>query len=267
MIFSIISLVLYSRYISTDGLRVKEYKVMDSELTDNFHGLKIVHISDLHYGTTFNYKNLVKVLDKIKNIKPDIVVLTGDLFDSKVKLNDNKKQKLVKLLSSIDTTIGKYAISGEDDIDLDWDQIIKESDFTNLNDDYTSIYDNGSNYIFMGGISSNKKSDTKIANYLKTLKDDDKPVYNILLIHKPDYISNFDYAKYDLILAGHCHGGQIRLPFVGPLLLPKGAKNYNNEHYLLNNTNLYISYGLGTSDVYFRFLNKPSINFYRLTNK
>ena len=270
IIIIITGLVLYSRYIATTGLIVKEYKITSEKLTDNFHGLKIVHLSDLHYGSTFDEKDLEKVVEKIKIIKPDIVVLTGDLFDTRFKLNDDQKQTIIKNLSKIDVTIGKYAIAGEQDTDEDWEKIIKESGFINLNNDYTSIYNSGSNYIFMAGISSNLNDDekiTKIDNYLNTLTDDNKPIYNILLLHEPDYITEIDYTKYDLVLAGHSHGGGIRLPFIGAIFLEEGAKKYHDEYYKLGNTDLYISSGLGTSNIDLRFLNKPSFNFYRLTNK
>lgn len=265
-------LVLYSRYVATKGLIVKEYKITNQVLTDNFHGLKIVHISDLHYGSTFKEKELIRLTKKIKIIKPDIVVLTGDLFDDRYKLTSKQKQILIKNLSKIEPVIGKYAITGNHDINTDWEEIIKGSGFTNLNDDYTSIYNGGTSYIFLAGISSNLKSDvkpkaTKLENYLDTLNDEEKPIYKILLIHEPDYINKFDYSRYDMILAGHSHNGQVRLPFVGAIYTPVGSKKYYNEYYQLNNTKLYISSGLGTSKYDFRFLNHPSFNFYRLTNK
>ena len=216
-------------------------------------------------------KNFAKKL--ASKLKPrNIVVLTGDLFDNRYKLTSKQKQILIKNLSEIEVTIGKYAISGNHDINTDWEEVIKASDFVNLNDDYTSIYDDGTDYIFLAGISSSLKSDvipkaTKIENYLDTLNDEEKPIYKILLIHEPDYINKFDYSRYDLILAGHSHNGQVRLPFVGAVYTPNGAKKYYNEYYKLRDTDLYISSGLGTSKYDFRFLNRPSFNFYRLTNK
>lgn len=264
-------LILYSRYIATTGLVVKEYKITNKSLTDNFHGLKIVHLSDLHYGSTFNQKELEKTVGKINQIKPDIVVLTGDLFDLRFKLNNKQLKTLIDNLGKIDASIGKFAITGNHDTDLNWERVIKEGGFTNLNDDFTSIYNNGSNYIFMAGVSSSLNSDitkkiTKIDNYLDTLNDDNQPIYNILLLHEPDSISKIDYKKYDLILAGHSHGGQIKVPLIGTVYSPKGAKKYYDSYYKLENTDIYISSGLGTSTIDFRFLNRPSFNFYRLTN-
>lgn len=65
---------MYSRYVETSGLNIKEYKVTSEKITDNFHGLKIVHLSDIHYGTTIDEKSLKNIVDKINTLKPDIVV-------------------------------------------------------------------------------------------------------------------------------------------------------------------------------------------------
>ena len=70
-----------------------------------------------------------------------------------------------------------------------------------------------------------------------------------------------------MIIAGHSHNGQIILPLIGPLMKKEGAKKYVSSYYKINNTNLYISGGIGNSKYQFRLLNHPSINFYRLRTK
>ena len=272
LIFIISLLFLYSRFIATNGLVVKEYKITNSNLSDKFHGLKIVHLSDLHYGTTFNNKELTKLINKINLTKPDIVVLTGDLFDKSYEPNNNQINHIIKSFNQIETTIGKYAISGDQDNNSNWEKIINNSHFINLNNDYTSIYDEENNYIFLAGLSSNLNDEinpkiNKIENYLSSLNNENQPIFKILLMHEPDYINNFNYSNYDLILAGHSLNGQIRIPFLGAIYTPKGSKKYFDEYYKLKNTDLYISSGLGTTKYNFRFLNKPSFNLYRLTNK
>ena len=94
----------------------------------------------------------------------------------------------------------------------------------------------------------------------------DGPIYKILLMHEPDYIDSITNNKFDLALAGHSHSGQIRTPF-GPIILPEGAKKYHNSHYKVENTQLYISNGLGVSNYNFRLFNTPSYNIYRLIKK
>ena len=123
----------------------------------------------------------------------------------------------------------------------------------------------------IGGISTNlygkKKVTEKIKNTMDFLNNNEiKPNYSILIIHEPDFIEKIDYNKFNLILAGHSHNGQIRLPFVGALYTPIGSKKYYDEFYKLKNTNLYISSGIGVSEVNYRLFNRPSFNLYRLTN-
>ena len=270
IILLISSILLYSRFIATKGLKIKEYKVVNTKITDSYHGLKIVHLSDIHYGSTINEKELNNIVDKINEIKPDIVVLTGDLIDDRLSFD---KDKIINCLSKIEANLGKYAISGNHDLPIDdYNYIIKESGFTNLDNKYDLIYYKSNDPIVISGIGYDGEDvgikTEQFDKYISELKADDvKPIYSILLIHEPDTVDNLDLNKYDLVLAGHSHGGQVRLPFIGAIYTPVGAKNYYDEYYKINNTDLYISSGLGTSMYKFRLFNKPSINFYRITNK
>ena len=270
IILLISSILLYSRFIATKGLKIKEYKVVNTKITDSYHGLKIVHLSDIHYGSTINEKELNNIVNKINEIKPDIVVLTGDLIDDRLSFD---KDKIINCLSKIEANLGKYAISGNHDLPIDdYNYIIKESGFTNLDNKYDLIYYKSNDPIVISGIGYDGEDvgikTEQFDKYISELKADDvKPIYSILLIHEPDTVDNLDLNKYDLVLSGHSHGGQVRLPFIGAIYTPVGAKNYYDEYYKINNTDLYISSGLGTSMYKFRLFNKPSINFYRITNK
>ena len=272
-ILIIAAILLYSRFIATKGLATKEYKITSSSIQDNFHGFKIVHISDVHYGRTTDKKDLNNMVKEVNLLKPDIVVLTGDLIDKDTKLDDILKGEISEALSSINANVGKYAISGNHDSNFsEWESIINDSGFKNLNDTYELIYNDGYTPILLAGLSSNLNNQVDITErYNKILEysnnENIKELYKILLIHEPDYINNIDYSNFNLILAGHSHNGQVRLPFIGGIILPNGAKKYYKEHYKINNTDLYISSGIGTSGISFRLFNKPSINFYRLTNK
>lgn len=271
-------ITLYSRFIGTTGLKIKEYKITNEKLPSSFYGLKIVHISDLHYGRTVNTKQLDKVVKEINLLKPDVIVLTGDLLDQEESLTDQDILDLTKLLSKLNTTIGKFAIAGEDDFDSDaWSTIIKESNFVNLNDTYELIYFQDQEPILIAGLSTNLKGTKNakdkilpINDYIASIQNNEDihiPHYKILLMHEPDYVDQITPDNFDLILAGHSHNGQIRFPFLGAIIKPVGAKTYYDEYYQLNQTDFYISSGLGTSEFDFRLWNRPSINFYRLTNK
>lgn len=263
--------LLYSRFISTKGLDLKEYKIVNTNLPDSFYGFKIIHITDIHYGRTIDKKDLENLVKEINKSKPDIVVLTGDLIDKDTKQTEKIKQELIDSLSKINSNIGKYAIKGNHDYNFDdWNYIIENAGFKDLNDTYEIIYNKSYEPISIIGISTNLKGNltindktNKIEEELNTLEV--KPSYSILLIHEPDYINQINIDNYNLILAGHSHGGQIRLPFIGAIIKPTKAEKYYNEYYKINNTDLYISYGIGTSNLSFRLFNKPSFNLYRLT--
>jgi len=269
------SILLYSRFISTKGLVVKEYKIVNEKITDNFHGLKIVHLSDIHYGTTINKAELIKVVNKINKINPDIVIFTGDLLDEDTNLPKDYDKELIDILSKINSTVGKYAINGNHDYKFkSFNNIIEQSGFINLNDTYDQIYKNGTNYILISGISTNLHGDKTIEEKLESTttllneipEEEKNNIYKILITHEPDIIDAIN-IDYDLVLAGHSHNGQVKIPFAGAIITPELSKKYYDEHYTIDNTELYISGGLGTSKVKFRFMNKPSINFYRITNK
>lgn len=269
------SILLYARYIATSNIRVHEYKITNSNIPIPMHGLKIVHISDIHYGRIIKEKELKKLVQKINQTKPDLVILSGDLIDKDTKLTGEMADQISSILKEIDATVGKYAIKGNHDYGFQqWDFILENSDFIDLNDTYDTIYKGGNQYLLLTGISTNlmgeKTLEEKIAptnQFLASISEDGiQPSYKILVLHEPDWVDNLNPNDFDLILAGHSHNGQVRLPLIGPLFLPKGAKKYYEPYYKIDETDLYISNGIGVSTVNFRLWNRPSFNLYRLTN-
>ena len=248
-IISIIFLIIvYARYKATSGLKINEYKITNSLIPENFHGTKLVQISDIHYGNTVNTKYLKEIIKEINKLKPDILVLTGDLLDKQI--TEEEKKDIINTLKEIKVNINSYAIKGDKDYDEKlWNEIIIQSGFINLNNEEKLIYNKSNKPILISNID----------------KQHDE-IYSIYLLHEPDKIDNIK-NKYNLVLAGHSLNGQINLPIIKKLLLQKGAKKYYENHCIINDTDLYISSGIGTTKFKYRFLNKPSIELYRLTNK
>ena len=270
LILLISAIIAYGFFIEPKLITVKEQKITINNLPDNFNGFKIVHISDIHYGKIFDQKQLQKLVDSINEQKPDIVVLTGDLLDKNTYINQNTVTQISTLLNKINATAGKYAINGENDLNFDeWMTIITKAGFKDLNNTYDTIYKDGYQSIFIAGAST-KEDKLSINDKLKTSIDylnsfeKDGPIYKILLIHEPDTIDELTVNPFNLILAGHSHGGQVRLPLIGPLIYKEGAIKYHNNYYKIENTDLYISNGLGASNYNFRLFNTPSYNLYRL---
>lgn len=271
-ILVITGVLLYSRYIGTTGLNIKEYRLTYKSLTDDFYGLKIIHLTDIHYGRTVYKKELENIKKEVNLMKPDIIVFTGDLIDKDTKLTKTDLKILNSFLNGMEANIGKYAITGNHDYGFkNYDIILENGGFTNLNNKYELIYTNTTNNILLAGVSTNiygkKTIKEKLNDTFEYLKNtDNKPVLSILIMHEPDFIDDINYSKFNLILAGHSHNGQIRLPFIGALVKPNYAKKYYDEYYKIKNTDLYISSGIGVSEVNFRLFNRPSFNLYRLTN-
>ena len=263
----IILTIFYARFIGTMGLVTKEYTIMDSNIPKDFDGLKIVHFSDLHYNRAIDIKKVKSIIEEINLINPDIVVFTGDLIDKDAKLNNNDYTELSKLLENINSKYGKYAILGNHDYQKDKEEIIKiynNSDFKYLDNSNDIIYSENNQKIFISGINTVTHHQDDLDKAM-TVNNEEDADYKIILVHEPDITDDIvkDY-QVNLILAGHSHNGQVRLPIIGAIYTPPYAKKYYDNYYNVDGTNLYISSGIGVSTVNYRLFNHPSINFYRI---
>ena len=255
----------YTTYISTMKIGVREYRVTNKKIPETFNGLKIIHFSDMHFGSTMFNDNVEKIEKMINKRKPDIVVFTGDLINRDYKLNSKEQEKMINHLKNIDASLGKYAILGDQDNEL-VSTIFNQSNFTILRNEYELIYKNNNDAILLIGLTSKDQNIEKAYSYFKE-ENHNSNIYTITLVHKPDTTDKIINNPTDLILAGHSHNGNIKIPFINyPLYKYEGAKKYNLEYYKINNTKLYISSGLGTTNG-FRLFCRPSINFYRISNK
>lgn len=265
----IFSILLYSRFVATSGLIIREYNVSSSRLPKEFHGFKIIHFTDLHYGSTITKNEFQSVVDTINRLKPDIIVFTGDLIDKDHTPSEEETLEITSLMKRLDAKIGKYAVSGNHDFSHEYyHTILTDSNFTFLDNTYDFIYYEGLTPILLTGIGSSIKGNMDIEQALSYYKQENsQDLYTIALMHEPDNVDLLrESHTIDLALAGHSHNGQIRLPFVGALIKVKGAKKYDDAFYQVGNTPLYISGGLGTSTYKYRLFNRPSINLYRLTH-
>ena len=262
-----ITFYLYTSYVSSKIITVKEQRIINEKLPSNFDGLKIIQISDIHYGSTIFIKDIKKLIKLINERTPDLVVFTGDLIDKNYKLTSKEQENLIIELKKINTTIGKYAVMGEED-STQFNTIMKQSNFTVLNNSYDLIYKDNNNPILLIGIN-NSKNNIDINNAYNYFEQPthNSNIYTITLLHKPDSVDEI-LQKYqtDLFLAGHSHNGQVKTPYFGSIFKKEGAKKYNDEFYQINDAKLYISSGIGTNENGFRLFCRPSINFFRLSS-
>lgn len=248
---------LYTYFYSTKGLVIKEEKIVNEKIPVSFRGIKIIQFSDLHYGSTYYNNELKNVINKINKRRPDIVIFTGDLINKDYNLKDSDKEAIIASLSNIDATLGKYAIFGEEDNDYT-NSILLQSGFKVLNNSKDDVYTTTNEYISLIGLSIDYNITQAFTNF-------DSSKYNICIFHEPDIITEILKDKTcDLALAGHSHNGQINVPF--PIIRKHKGTKYYKEYYKIKDTDLYVSSGLGTSNINVRVGSHPSINFFRLYN-
>ncbi len=271
IIITIVSFFAYTTYISSTKISVREYRIKNKKIPDNLNGLKILHFSDLHYGSTMTKDNLSDIKKKINERKPDIIVFTGDLISKKYNMKSKDTEILTNKLKELNSSLGKYAILGDEDNDKVI-TIFNQADFTILKNESDLIYEDNNNPILLVGLSSlinNEQDIEKGFNYFdqETTNPD---IYTITLVHEPDSTDDIiNIYNSDLILAGHSHNGTIRLPFINySLFKANGAKKYDQNYYKIKDTKLFISGGLGTNNSSgIRLFCRPSMNLYRLSNK
>lgn len=256
-------IILYAYFIGTSFLDVKEYKIESNIIPDSFNGFKIVHISDIHYGI-INKSKLENMINKVNELKPDIIFFTGDLIDKNIKANDQLKNELINSLSKLNSSY-KYAIYGNEDYNNEfYKDIITSSDFILLENEAKLLYYKDSIPIEIIGFNS-METNPNYDDMNNLLEDiDETTLYKIVLTHEPDSLDSIINYEPNLILSGHTLGGLVKLPFGKPLFLPNNGKKYYEDYYEINNSKIFVSNGIGISNLSIRLNNHPSINLYRL---
>lgn len=261
IIVFLLSLFLYSRFINTTGFKIVEDAISVANIPEAFEDFKIVQFSDLLINSNKSVDDLENIVNQINGMKPDIIVFTGDLIYRDYNISEEEIEKIKVNLKKLDCTLYKYAVIGDNDVDnIDlYREIINDSGFILLDDQSTYIFYKDVTPIRITGLTDINNMDDAlyIADELETF-------YNIVLTHEPDNIDIIANNDIDLVLAGHSLLGQIRVPFWGGILKKDGAKKYLDHSYIINDTQLFVSGGLGTdNNIPFRLFNKPQINLYR----
>jgi predicted MPP superfamily phosphohydrolase len=213
--------------------------------------VKILHLSDFHpLGKVYERK----ILQWAHEENPDLIVLTGD-FVEEAGMMDHVLD-FVSRLPNVKT----YAVLGNWEhwakIDVkEYRQKLKDRSITLLVNEGETVTLAGQDFV----ISGVDDPGTWYDDIQKTLKRSPAG-YRILLSHSPWIMKKPEISQFSLVLAGHCHGGQVRLPFYGPVWLPRGCARdnyYGLYHYPA--TTLYVTAGLGTSILPIRFLSRPEM--------
>ena len=241
--------------------------VKSQNLPREFDGFKIVQITDFHNVKIG--KNNGKVISLVKKAQPDIIVITGDLIDSRItKLNVSVSlvERLVQIAPCYYVT-GNHE-SREDSVYPKLETAMKNLGVTVLHDSVSSIGigDTRLNIIGLDDKSfymqEEKPTDeeAKMAERLATLCPTQG--FNLLLSHRPESLDIYSQFNIDLVLSGHAHGGQWRLPFIGAVFAPGQGffPDMADGLHEQNGTQLYVGKGLGNSTIPFRFNNRPEVS-------
>lgn len=252
LLLIIIMFIFYAFFIGTKGITIKEYGNKTNKINQNMDGIKILQFSDLHYGSSINLSDVKKLVNKINETKPDIVIFTGDLIDERYTISSEEKKDLTKLFTKVSAELGKYYITGEEDFEESI-SILNLSQFINIDDKEQLIYKNSNKPILL-------TSKNSLEGYFENNDNDD--TFKVLAIHNPNEINDLKEYNIDIALAGHTHNGQVNIPKIKELFI---KSDYKSDLQKINNTKLYINPGIGTSKINVRLFNRPTIYLFRIT--
>ena len=266
----LILLIIWIAYGNTD-LEIYKYNVKSEDIPSEFDNFRIVQISDLH-NAEFGENN-EKLLLMLKQADADIIAITGDMIDSRntdIDVAISFAQKAVNIAPV-------YYVNGNHE-----SRVLGEYEKLKqgLTDAGVTILENSSADITIGdeaitliGINDptfrmdivDDTMEQNIAHQLvNVIPDNDN--YKVLLAHRPEYFDVYA-GNVDLVLSGHAHGSQFRIPFIGGLVAPGQGffPEYYEGSHIKENTEMIVSRGIGNSIIPFRINNKPEIIVVELT--
>ncbi|PAF21999.1 hypothetical protein CHH69_14300 [Terribacillus saccharophilus] len=255
---------MYARHIEPAKLVTKSYTLTSERLPKSFHGLKIVQFSDLHLGYHYSIRKLRRLVRHIQEQQADVIVFTGDFADRPIRLK--WKQEIVDCLTTLQAPFGKYWIYGNHDYRDESEAIVAKymeaGGFTALHNTATFLK-RGQEHIVLAGIDDVIRS---TPNLHAATRHSDEDSFTILLAHEPDLAENIRHLPVDVQLSGHSHGGQVRIPFYGEVIVPPYGRRYVDSHYEIGSRPLqvFVSRGVGTTRMPIRFACPPEISILTL---
>jgi predicted MPP superfamily phosphohydrolase len=264
-------LALYSGEIERHWIGVTRRDVYLRGLPAEFNGMRIAQISDIHMDDFTEPFFLRHVIDSINQIKPDAVFLTGDFVTARLTMDPGSKKfargaawQCANILTGLECK-AIYASLGNHDIDVGAGHIstaLETNGITVLRNACLPIERAGSR-IWLAGLDDPLKGhpNPELAIPASIRNVPNEPI--VLLCHAPDYADHLltqpAGQAVDLMLSGHTHGGQIRLPLLGALVLPLLGRKYIEGWFQLGRMQLHVNRGIGTIGVPFRLDCPPEI--------
>ena len=259
--------------------KVTRYKISNEKIPDEFKNTKLLVLSDLH--NAFYGKENEKLFNKIRELKPDFIILAGDMPVANTKNAENNiktAKSIIKLSETADVFYGignhEKRMMVKDFLKDNWDEyynIVKNHkgthDFYIMNnkkieiereDKKINIYGLDLELSYYQRFSRLRPDVTDIE---KSIGKPDKDKFNMLIAHNPEYFDIYEKWGADLTFSGHVHGGMIRLPVIGGVISPKPRlfPHYDYGKYEKNGRIMLLSSGIGSHSVKIRFNNIPEI--------
>ncbi|HEX4580792.1 MAG TPA: metallophosphoesterase [Acidobacteriaceae bacterium] len=262
-------LVAYSGLWDRHHLEVVQQTIRLRRLPEAFHGLRIAQVSDIHYDEYTEPYFVREVVRRINALNPDIVVLTGDFVtDGPLTrpIAGRLSYPCAEILSGIQCP-HRFASLGNHDMLVGWPVVVdalKVHGIPTLFDSHLPFERNGSR-LWFAGVRSSLEDVPNLNDAVPRKVAPNEPV--ILLAHEPDYANHVvAHGGVDLMLSGHTHGGQVRLPFLGTPrhMLPLGGRRFVEGHFNVGPLQLYVNRGIGTVKLPVRFLCPPELTVFTL---
>lgn len=250
-----VAVVAYPFFIERYIIQTNYYKIYFKNLPKAFDGFRIVQLTDLHYGFLVPERIIKHVVNRANNIDKDIIVCTGDYVHER-----NTKEEIHVVwpyLKQLQAPLGVYSVLGNHDHWANQNESLKQLQQSGQNIRHQSkeIQKNGQS-IWIGGAGDFWEDETGLQKAFETVPDD---AFKLVLAHNPDTADTNLSVRIDLMLCGHTHGGQVRIPFFGTPILPVRNKTYNSGIFNVNNFKLFISKGIGWAIIPIRFNCMPEI--------
>ena len=267
-----LALIIWTLWGNT-ALKLNHFTISSDKLPEVFNKYRIAHISDLH--NTKIGKDNEKLLDMLRGANPDIIAITGDLIDSR---NTDIDIALQFTKAAIEIAPCYYVTGNHEARTSAYDELKKgltEQGVIILEDECIELERTGETITLLGVNDPTFQtnylfgdSETMMKHKLQEIANVEKG-FTILLSHRPELFETYADNNIDLVLSGHAHGGQFRLPFVGGLIAPNQGlfPKYDAGIYTKENTNMIVSQGIGNSILPFRFNNRPEVILIELESK
>jgi len=243
--FALIAIYIYATHIEPERLQVKEFTISSSKITAP---ITLVHISDVQSNGIGSYET--EVFELIKTYRPDVVLHTGDLIQTYSNSSyPEELDALAELFTGLGDEVLKYHVNGDTEHppSIDELQFAQKANTTILKNELVNIEVKGQG-LQIGGLVLRQSRSPDAATLQRVGTNNNPSSFMLLMGHAPDFVLSLpeNETAPDLCLAGHTHGGQIRLPGIGPLLtlsdVPKGWARGTTE---LEHTTLNVSAGIG----------------------